>query len=204
MKTLVLERKWAKILFEKCKSKQIMPPEKATRDFAVIEIVFSRTDALQVMADSTGKKANLHPLSLELWDTCHKVLCEQAHFNTFQGAEAMNKNLHNTVQIEALQNLCVPSIENQWTDAHAQFVGQGKIDSDHDENEEKKASHIQLPTRSEAIKPAAKNELQLFHGTSFVKSGDVAQDRERMFRSCLLYPSPSTRDATLAPMTYYA
>ena len=194
VKTLVLEWKWAKQLFEACKSRPIMSAEKATRDFAVIETVFSRTDALQVMADSTGKKANLHPLSLELWDTCHKVLLEQAHFNTFQGAEAMNKNFQNTVQIEALQNLCVPNIKNPWKDAHAQFAGQGKIDAaDHDdeneeENKAEKASHIQLPTRKEAIKVAAKNELELYHGTSFVKTGDVAQDRERMFQSELAKP----------------
>ena len=193
VKTLVLEWKWAKQLFEACKSRPIMSAEKATRDFAVIETVFSRTDALQVMADSTGKKANLHPLALELWDTCHKVLLEQAHFNTFQGAEAMNKNFQNTVQIEALQNLCVPNITNPWKDAATQFAGQGKIDAaDHnDENEEnkaEKASHIQLPTREEAIKAAAKNELELYHGTSFVKTGDVARDREKLFNSELAKP----------------
>ena len=140
-----------------------MSAEKAARDFAVIDTVFSRTDSLQVMADSTGKKANLHPLSLELWVTCHKVLWEQAHFNTFQGAEAMNKNFQNTVQIEALQNLCVPNILNPWKDAHTQFTGPAKIAADDDENEEEnkaekeKASHIQLPTRKEAIKVAAKS-----------------------------------------------
>ena len=194
VKTFVLEWKWAKQLFEACKSRPIMSAEKATRDFAVIETAFSRTDALQVMADSTGKKANLHPLSLELWDTCRKVLWEQAHFNTFQGAEAMNKNFQNTVQIEALQNLCVPNIRNPWTDAHTQFAGKEKIDAaDHDddneeENKAEKASRIQLPTRKEAIKVAAKNELELFHGTSFVKTGDVAHDRERMFQSELAKP----------------
>ncbi len=193
VKTLVLEWKWAKQLFESCKSRPIMSAEKATSDFAVIETAFKSMDALQVMADSTGKKANLHPLSLELWDTCNKVLWKQAHFNTFQAADAMNKNFQNTVQIEALQNLCVSNIMNPWTDARAQFAGQEKIDAaDHDdENEEdnaEKASHIQLPTRKEAIKAAAKNELELFHGTSFVKSGDVARDRERMFRSELAKP----------------
>ena len=179
VKTLVLQWKWAKQLFESCKSKPIMSAEKATSDFAVIETAFSRTHALQVKADSTGKRANLHPLSLELWDTCRKVMLEQAHFNTFQGAEAMNKNFQNTVQIEALQNLCVPNIINPWKDAHTQFAGQGKIDAAHhddaneEENKAETASHIQLPTRKEAMKVAAKNELELYHGTSFVKTGDV-------------------------------
>ena len=194
VKTLVLEWNWAKQLFEACKSRPIMSAEKASSDFAVIETAFSRTDALQVMADSTGKKANLHTLSLELWCTCHKVLLEQAHFNTFQGAEAMNKNFQNTVQIEALQNLCVPNITNPWKDAATQFAGQAKIDgADHnDENEEEnkaeKASHIQLPTREEAIKVAAKNELELYTVTSFVKTGDVAKDRAKMFESELTKP----------------
>ena len=74
VKTLVLQWKWAKQLCEACKNRAIMSAEKAASDFAVIETAFSRTDSIQVMEDSTGKKANLHSLSLELWDTMHRVL----------------------------------------------------------------------------------------------------------------------------------
>ena len=194
VKTLVLEWKWAKMLVDACKNRPIMPPEKQASDFAVIATAFSRTEALQVIEDTTGKKANLHPLSLELWNTCHQVLCEQAHFNTFQGAEAMNKNFQNTVQIEALQNLCVSSINNPWKDAHAQFAGQEKMmdaANDDDEKEEDnavKANYTQLPSRKEAIKDAAKNEFDLYAGTSFVRTGDVAQDRAKMFQSEIAKP----------------
>ena len=195
VKTLVLQWKWAKNVFETCKTRPIMPAEKTTNDFALLETVFSRTEALQVMADSTGKKANLHPLSRELLDTCHKVLVEQAHFNVFQAAEAMNKNFENTIHIEALQNLCVPNIQDPWKDTHAQFAGQGMIvdaagheDAKEIENKAETASHMQLPTRKEAIKVAAQNELTLYHGTSFVKTGDTTQDRQRFFASELAKP----------------
>ena len=194
VKALVLQWKWAQQLLEASKNRPIMSTEKATSDFAVIETAFSRTDALQVMADSTGKKANLHPLSLELWLTCYKVLWELAHFATFQAAEGMNKSFQNTLQTEALQNLCVPNIMNPWTDAHTQFAGQARIgaaihDAENEENkDEEKATHIQLPTRKEAIKVAAQNEMELFHGTSFVRTGDAALDRARMFQSEIAKP----------------
>ena len=198
VKTLVLEWKWAKQLVAACKSIPIMSEEKTTSDFAVIDTIFWRTEALQVQADSTGKKANLHPLSLELWDTCYQVLVAQLHFNTFQIAEYMNKNVHYALRLETLQNLCVGNISNPWKDAHAQFAAQEKIDAaklNHDDENEDNAEnasdcHVQaeLPTRKEAIKAAAKNELELYHGTSFVKCGDVTQDRERMFRSKLTKP----------------
>ena len=61
----------------------------------MIETVFSRTDEL--VADCTGKKANLHYLSLELWQTCHNILVEQAHFNVFQTAEALSKSPMNSI-----------------------------------------------------------------------------------------------------------
>jgi len=190
VKTLVLEWKFAKNLCESCKTKPIMSAEKTTEDFAVIETVFKRTDALELKADSTGKKANLHPLSLELWETCCRVLVDQAHFPTFQNAEALNKNFTNTLQTEALQNLMLPNILHPWKDANTQFVMQKKKtdpacpnDDNEEENKAEKASHIQLPTRKEAIKIAGKNELDLYHGTSFVKTGDVSQDRQKMFQS---------------------
>ena len=188
VKTLVLQWKWAKGIFDSSKSRPIMSEEKQTRDFETIETAFSMTEALQVMADSTGIKASLHPLSLELWTTCFKVLCEQAHFNVFQGAEAMNKSFQNTIQVDALQALCVANISNPWKDAHAQFAGHGKKDAAQNEETEEdtkalQASHTRLPTRKEAVKVAAKNELQLYTGTSFAKTGDVTQDRLKMFQS---------------------
>lgn len=188
VKTFVLEWKWVKFLLESCKSKPIMPAEKMESDFVVIESVFNKTDALDLVEDSTGKKANLHPLSLELWDTCRKVLWEQTHFNTFQISEAMNKNFQNTVQLEALQKLCVSNILHPWTDAHAQFAGQVtivEVDNDEDEEEEAGGESLQMrvPTRQEAIRIAAQNELDLFHGTSFVTTGDVTMDRDRLFRT---------------------
>jgi len=189
VRTLVLQWKWTKMLVESCKNRPIMPPEKEASDFAVIATAFSRTEAHQVIEDSTGKKANLHPLSLELWNTCYQVLCELAHFNTFQGAEAMNKNFQNTLQIEALQNLCVSNINNPWKDAHAQFAGHAKKmdaanhDDENEEDNTEKTNYTQLPSRKEAIKVAAKNELELYHGTSFVRTGDISQDRAKMFQS---------------------
>ena len=200
VKTFVLEWKWAQQLFTASKGRPIMSEEKTTSDFTLIETVFSRMEALQVQADSTGKKANLHPLSLELWDTCYHVLVEQLHFNTFQTAESLNLNFQKTVQVEALQNLCVKNISNPWKDAHTQFAGKEKPKLNHDDNEEenkdlKVIDGYDLPTRTEAIKACAKNELELYHGTSFVKCGDPAQDRERMFRSELTKP----RTAQTAP-----
>jgi hypothetical protein len=199
VKTLVLEWKWAKSVVYSCKSKPIMSPEKMAEDFAVIESAFNMSEALKITEDSTGKKANLHPLSLELWDMCRKVLVDQAQFNTFQVAESLNKNFTNTVQTEALENLCLPNIMLPWKDAQTQFVGHQKkavaAQAD-DENEEEnkvneKASVMQLPTRKEAIKAAAKNELDLYHGTSFVKTGDVTRDRQKMFECELTKPRTS-------------
>ena len=188
VKTMVLQWKWCRLLVDFCKSKPIMEEEKMTSDFKVIETAFRRMEALQVKEDRTGKKANLHPVSLEIWNTCHKILNEQEEFNTFQSAQALNLNFQNTVQTESLQNLCVPNCKNPWTDAHTQFVGQAKNEAavlnDENENEEAgSATHMQLPTRAEAIKVAAKNELDLFHGTSFVRTGDVARDKVLMFQS---------------------
>ena len=205
VKTFVLQWKWAKHLCEACRNRAIMSAEKAASDFAVIGTAFSRMDAIQVMEDSTGKKANLHPLSLELWETCHRVLWMQAHFNAFQSADALNKNFQNTVQIEALQNLCVPNIMNPWTDAHTQFAGQVKknkiaVDDDEEENKDEKSTQIQLPTRKDAIKMAARNELELFAGTSFVKTGDPALDREKMFQ-CEIAKPRTAHNAQYNPET---
>ena len=176
VKTLVLEWKWAKYsLVDVCKCTPIMPAEKMTKDTAVIEtLMHSRTDALEIMADTTGKKGNLHPLFLELLGTCHRVLWKQEHFNTFQSAEQLNKNFTHTVQTEALQNLCLSNIMDPWKDAHAQFLGHAKTNGDdhgghaktNEEAENKgEMAHIQLPKRKEAIVAAAKNELSLYMGT---------------------------------------
>ena len=197
VKTLVLEFKWAKFVCESSKSKPIMSAEKQTEDFMVIETAFNRTEALQIKEDTTGKKANLHPLSLELWDMINKVLMDQTHFNTFQQAEAMNKNFQNTVQIESLQNLIVQTIVNPWKDAHVLFVGKEKKnkqksevnENEEEENKSEKAGHrIRLPTRKEALALAAKAEFELYHESSFVKTGDVTQDRHKMFQSELAKP----------------
>jgi hypothetical protein len=107
VKTLVLEWNWAKWLFTSCRMKSIGPAEKMREDFATIEVVFSLADAIAFKTDCKGKKANLHPLHLELWETTRKVLVDQAHFATFQAAEQMNKNFQNTIKIESLENLCM-------------------------------------------------------------------------------------------------
>ena len=52
------------------------------------------------------------------------------------------------------------------------------VDDDEKENEaEKGATQSALPTRKEAIAVASKNEVDVFLGTSFTKTGDAAQDR---------------------------
>ena len=188
VKTLVLEWKWCKMVVEFCKSKPIMSAEKTTKDVAAMETAFSRAEALKLKEDGTGKKANLHPLVLECWDTCNKILNNQTHYNTFQSAEAMNKAFPHTANMDSLTELWVPTIKNPWTDAHTQFAGQGNPNAaNQDENEEENkagsATPFQLPTRTEAIKDAAKKELELYTGTSFVRSGDLTQDRAKIFLS---------------------
>ena len=205
VKTLVLEWTWSKHLCDSTimmKTSPIMSAEKMEEDWAVIKTAFCREEAIQVKDDILGKKANLHPLCLELWETCQKVLVEQIHFNTFQTAESLHKNFENTAHTEALQNLWVPNIMNPWKDAGVQFAGQNKRklndafspeendeeNKRHKEEEESDIKKWQLPTRKEATKAASKNEVDLYHGTSFVKSGDVSQDRNKMFQCELAKP----------------
>ena len=198
VKTLVLQWNWAKQLFRSCAMKSIGTPEKMREDFTTIEVVFSLPKAIAFKTDSTGKKANLHPLFLELWETCCKVLVDQAHFCTFQSAEAMNKNFQNTCKIESLENLCVANICNPWKDAHVAYEGlnrtnESKNNDDDEEMDGTEKIHA-LPTREEALKVASKGEVALYHGTSFTKTGDIARDREKL-ANCELTKPRRAQDA---------
>ena len=154
------------------------------RDIQQIETVFSPEETEEFMADSIGKKANLHHLSRNLWETLYKVLWKQVHFTSFQGVENLNKSMANSVREEALENLYQPTIMIPWLDAHTQFAGKktkkrgiDAVDDDEEDEAEKGATQSALPTRKEAIAGAAKNEVDVFLGTSFTKTGDAAQDR---------------------------
>ena len=152
--------------------RSIASPEKMREDFAAVEVVFSLPEAIDFKTDSTGKKANMHPLFLELWETCCRVLVDQTHFVTFQVAVDMNKNFQSTCQLESLQNVCVPNICNPWKDAHAAYEGHQQAeyrngDDDEEMVKEGQKTHA-LPTRDEALKSAAKNEVSLYHLCIFI------------------------------------
>ena len=173
-------------------------------DIQQIETVFSPEETEEFRADSTGKKANLHHLSRNLWETLYKVLWKQGHFSTFQAVENLNKSLANSVREEALENLYQPTIMIPWQDAHTQFAGKkmkkrgndAVYDDEEEENEaDKVAPQSALPTRKEAIGGAAKNEVDVFLGTSFTKTGDAAQDRLRFFHSEITKPRTSQTSA---------
>ena len=176
-----------------------MSAELMATDFQHIETVFSHAEAEEFMADSTGKKANLHNLSRELWETAYTVLWKLSHFSTFQSVEMQNKSILNSVREEALENLYVPQIQNPWIDAHTQFVGKKKrgiyaVDADEMEEEEeeneadKAATHSALPTRKDAIAVCASNEVKVFLGTSHTRTGDAAHDRVRFFQTDITKP----------------
>ena len=195
VKTLALQWRWAKKVFESCKTKPIMATEKMNEDFAVVETAFDATEAHRVKTDGTGKKANLHPLAWELWDTIMQVL-ELKHFSTFQGAEATNKTFDNMVKMDCLQELCLNNILNPWKDAVALFTkkrlpgdpGAGNGLPEAAPDDEEKEVMMELPTRKDAIKSAAKNEFQTYTETSFVRTGDPVRDRQRMLGKELTKP----------------
>ena len=196
VKTLVLQYKWSRYLVDKCKSMPIMSAELQKNNFQLIETCFSWKDAEEFMADSTGKKANLHPLALELCETCNKVLWKLTCFSTFRSAQAAGQNFQHTIKQEALQKLCVENILDPWKDHQTQFEGKEKkvkglaadqLDEEEEENEAGQVP-VQLPTWEEAIKDAAKNELGLYLSISFVRTGDIALDRAKMFSSDLMKP----------------
>ena len=189
VRTLVLQWKWGKDLVEFCKGRQIMPAESQQKNFELIEECFSCTNREEFMADSTGKKANLHPLAMDLLEILCKTLWKQTYFTVFRGAEAMKQNIPHTLKQEALQNLSLEIIMNPWKDAEAQFAGIGKNMTKNEENEEGEEEPdkvpMKLPTREEAIREQAKSELENYMKTSFVRTGNTAEDRESMFSSAL-------------------
>jgi len=184
VKTMVLEWNWTCNLFGICKRQEIMPAEKMKKDFDTIGVVFNFPEAVQFQKDSTGKKANLHPLTLEIFETSYKVLVEQTHYATFQAADAMGKNFQNTIMLDALTDLCMPNIVNPWKDTAAAYEGKFKVSNGEEEippaDQEEDMVWATLPTRDEAIIAVSKNEVELYLGTSFVKTGDVARDREKL------------------------
>ena len=162
MRRITLQWKWAKRLYESCKNRPITATEKMNEDFSVVVTAFDANEVHRVKTDGSGKKANLHPLALELWDVIQQVLVDQKHFATFQSAEMLNKSFENTLTQESLQDLCIPNILNPWKDANIQFTK--KVDAVEKEDapdEEEKGTMTVLPTRKESIKSAAK--LSLIH-----------------------------------------
>ena len=195
VRTLALQWKWAKRLYESCKNRPITATEKMNEDFSVVVTAFDANEAHRVKTDGSGKKANLHPLAFVLWDVIQQVLTEQKHFSTFQAAEMLNKSFENTLQQESLQNLCIPIILNPWKDACTQFTK--KVDAvekkkEDAPDEEEKGSMTVLPTRKEAIKSAAKNEFDQYTETSFVRTGNPTRDRGRILEKELGKPRSAT------------
>ena len=195
VKTLALQWKWAKRLYECCKNRPIAAAEKMNEDFLVVATAFDANEVHRVKTDGSGKKANLHPLALELWDVIQQILTEQKHFSTFQSAEMLNKSFENTLQQESLQNLCQPNILNPWKDAGTQFTK--KVDAvekkkEDAPDEEEKGTMTVLPTRKESIKSAAKNEFDQYTETSFVRTGNPVRDRQRMMEKELAKPRSAT------------
>lgn len=195
VKTFVLEWKVVKLLMRNLQTLAIIPAERMLEDFATIGVVFDLADGVKFKTESTGKKASLHPLFLELWETSSKVLVDQEHFGIFQAAEALNKNFENTCSLETLQKLSVPNIVNPWKDAHAAFLGREKAIACQEnaggleeEKEQEEDDPMALPTRPEAIRIAAKADTDLYLGSSFVRTGDVAMDREKLAKSDLAKP----------------
>jgi hypothetical protein len=203
VKTLALEWKWAKKMFECCRTRPITATEKMNEDFAVVATAFDATEVHRLKTDRTGKKANLHPLALELWDTIQHVIVAQKHYGTFMSAEMMNKSLENTLTLDSLQDLCKDNIMNPWKDANAQFtqkdMAEKKVDAPDDEDKETSTMTV-LPTRKESIRSAAKNEFDTYTETSFVLSGNAAADRRRVLEKDLA-KARTVKNATWNPDT---
>ena len=85
-----------------------------------------------------------------------------------ESAGASSKNFQNTVQIEALQNLCVPNITNPWKDAATQFAGQGKIDAADHIMKMKKKTKLRRPVTFNCQRGKKQLKLQRRTNLNFI------------------------------------
>jgi hypothetical protein len=182
IKTLDLQYLWAKSLIESCEGHHIEAPQKMLVDFQLVKQALDINLGVNLMEDKSGKKAALHPCTADLLSLCLAVLVGLEHFNTFMGAEAMNKPFQATCRTESLHRLQDEGVTTAWKDASARYVSEMKKANDEKDKkdagaaEEEEQEVTALPTRVEAIQRAAEVEIDTYC-PYYIKTGDPAVDR---------------------------